>query len=164
MSVNRRFGGTYGLCLHGRRNKFSKKPASKQVAPAQYRLGSISDSYCGDHEEYRLLCCNVMLFGNNPMQSVCRLLPTDLFFCLLFDPEDGAGMFLWNVGLFPNCTALQPCRLYPSVPEIGKQYIGTHFLQVLFMITRAFRFTVITSIGSRRKVYEVLYYTECPFI
>jgi hypothetical protein len=29
--VNRRFGGTYCLHIHGRRNKFSKKPASKQV-------------------------------------------------------------------------------------------------------------------------------------
>jgi hypothetical protein len=32
LSVNRRFGGTYRLHLQGRRNKFSKKPASKQVA------------------------------------------------------------------------------------------------------------------------------------
>jgi hypothetical protein len=31
-SFNRRFGGTYRLHLKGRRNKFSKKPASKQVA------------------------------------------------------------------------------------------------------------------------------------
>jgi hypothetical protein len=29
---NRRFGGTYRLHLQGRRNKFSKKPKSKQVA------------------------------------------------------------------------------------------------------------------------------------
>jgi hypothetical protein len=32
LNVNRRFGGTYRLYLQGRRNKFSKKPASKQVA------------------------------------------------------------------------------------------------------------------------------------
>jgi hypothetical protein len=32
LSVNRRFGRTYRLHLKGRRNKFSKKPASKQVA------------------------------------------------------------------------------------------------------------------------------------
>jgi hypothetical protein len=32
LSVNRRFGGTYRLHLQGRRNKFSKKPTSKQVA------------------------------------------------------------------------------------------------------------------------------------
>jgi hypothetical protein len=32
LSFNRRFGGTYHLNLQGRRNKFSKKPASKQVA------------------------------------------------------------------------------------------------------------------------------------
>jgi hypothetical protein len=32
LSVNRRFGGTYRLHLQGRRNKFGKKPASKQVA------------------------------------------------------------------------------------------------------------------------------------
>jgi hypothetical protein len=31
-SVNRRFGGTYHLHLQSRRNKFSMKPASKQVA------------------------------------------------------------------------------------------------------------------------------------
>jgi hypothetical protein len=31
LSVNPRFGGTYGLHLQGRRNKFSKIPASKQV-------------------------------------------------------------------------------------------------------------------------------------
>jgi hypothetical protein len=31
LSVNRRFGGTYRLHLQGRRNKFSKKPARKQV-------------------------------------------------------------------------------------------------------------------------------------
>jgi hypothetical protein len=30
--VNSRFGGTYRLHLQGRRNKFSKNPASKQVA------------------------------------------------------------------------------------------------------------------------------------
>jgi hypothetical protein len=34
LSVNRRFGGTCRLNLQGRRNKFSKKPASKQVPPA----------------------------------------------------------------------------------------------------------------------------------
>jgi hypothetical protein len=32
LSVNRRFGGTYHLHFQGRRNKFSKKPARKQVA------------------------------------------------------------------------------------------------------------------------------------
>jgi hypothetical protein len=32
LSVNRRFGGTYRLHLQGRRNKFSKIPASNQVA------------------------------------------------------------------------------------------------------------------------------------
>jgi hypothetical protein len=32
LSVNRRFGGTYRLHLQGRKNKFSKKPACKQVA------------------------------------------------------------------------------------------------------------------------------------
>jgi hypothetical protein len=32
LSVNRRFGGTFRLHIQGRRNKFSKKPASKQVA------------------------------------------------------------------------------------------------------------------------------------
>jgi hypothetical protein len=32
LSVNRRFGGTYRLHLQGQRNKFRKKPASKQVA------------------------------------------------------------------------------------------------------------------------------------
>jgi hypothetical protein len=32
LSFNRRFGGTYRLHLQGQRNKFSKKPASKQVA------------------------------------------------------------------------------------------------------------------------------------
>jgi hypothetical protein len=32
LSANRRFGGTYCLHLKGRINKFSKKPASKQVA------------------------------------------------------------------------------------------------------------------------------------
>jgi hypothetical protein len=32
LSVNRRFRGTYRLHLQGRRNKFSKKPASKQNA------------------------------------------------------------------------------------------------------------------------------------
>jgi hypothetical protein len=31
LSVNRRFGGTYRLNLQGRRNKFSKNPARKQV-------------------------------------------------------------------------------------------------------------------------------------
>jgi hypothetical protein len=31
LSVNRRFGGTYCLHIHGRRNKFSKKPASKRL-------------------------------------------------------------------------------------------------------------------------------------
>jgi hypothetical protein len=41
-SVNRRFGGTYGLHLQGRKNKVSKKPAWKQVAsriiPARHTL------------------------------------------------------------------------------------------------------------------------------
>jgi hypothetical protein len=32
LSFNRRFGRTYRLHLQGRRNKFSKKPASKQMA------------------------------------------------------------------------------------------------------------------------------------
>jgi hypothetical protein len=32
LSANRRFGGTHRLHLQGRRNKFSKKPASKKVA------------------------------------------------------------------------------------------------------------------------------------
>jgi hypothetical protein len=32
LSVNRRFGGIYRLHLQGRRNNFSKRPASKQVA------------------------------------------------------------------------------------------------------------------------------------
>jgi hypothetical protein len=32
LKVSRRFGGTYHLHLQGLRNKFSKKPASKQVA------------------------------------------------------------------------------------------------------------------------------------
>jgi hypothetical protein len=32
LSVNRRFGGTYRLHLHGLRNKFSKKPASRWQA------------------------------------------------------------------------------------------------------------------------------------
>jgi hypothetical protein len=32
LSVNRRFGGIYYFHLQGRRNKFSKKPTSKQVA------------------------------------------------------------------------------------------------------------------------------------
>jgi hypothetical protein len=32
LNVNRRFGGTYRLHLQGRQNKFSKKPAGKQVA------------------------------------------------------------------------------------------------------------------------------------
>jgi hypothetical protein len=32
LSVNRRFGGTYRLHLHGRKNKLSKKPARKQMA------------------------------------------------------------------------------------------------------------------------------------
>jgi hypothetical protein len=32
LKVSRRFGGTYRLYLEGRRNNFSKKPASKQVA------------------------------------------------------------------------------------------------------------------------------------
>jgi hypothetical protein len=32
LSVNRRFGGTYRLHLQGRRNKFSNKPPSEQVA------------------------------------------------------------------------------------------------------------------------------------
>jgi hypothetical protein len=36
LSVNRCFGGTYRLHLQGRRNKFSKKPASKQVASKRY--------------------------------------------------------------------------------------------------------------------------------
>jgi hypothetical protein len=31
LSVNRRIGGTYRLHLQGRKNKFSKKPAWKQV-------------------------------------------------------------------------------------------------------------------------------------
>jgi hypothetical protein len=31
LSANRRFGGTYRLHLQSRRNKLSKKPASKQV-------------------------------------------------------------------------------------------------------------------------------------
>jgi hypothetical protein len=32
LSFNQRFGETYRLYLQGRRNKFSKNPASKQVA------------------------------------------------------------------------------------------------------------------------------------
>jgi hypothetical protein len=39
-SFNRCFGGTYRPHLQGRRNKFSKKPASKQVAsrnPTQFK-------------------------------------------------------------------------------------------------------------------------------
>jgi hypothetical protein len=32
LSVSRRFGGTYRLHLQSRKNKFSKKPACKQVA------------------------------------------------------------------------------------------------------------------------------------
>jgi hypothetical protein len=36
LSVNRRFGGTYRLHLQGRRNKFSKQPASKQLASRTY--------------------------------------------------------------------------------------------------------------------------------
>jgi hypothetical protein len=32
LSVSRRFGGTYHLYLQGRRNRYSRKPASKQVA------------------------------------------------------------------------------------------------------------------------------------
>jgi hypothetical protein len=32
LSVNRLFGGTYRLYLQGRRNKFSKKSTSKQMA------------------------------------------------------------------------------------------------------------------------------------
>jgi hypothetical protein len=36
LSVNRRFEGTYRLHLQGQRNKFSKKPASKQVARRKF--------------------------------------------------------------------------------------------------------------------------------
>jgi hypothetical protein len=54
LSVNRRFGGTYRFRLQGRRNKFSKKPASNQVAscflaaktsnPTTFILVSLSDN------------------------------------------------------------------------------------------------------------------------
>jgi hypothetical protein len=33
---------------------------------------------------------------------------------LLFNPEDGGGMFLWNIRLSPDNMALQPRRLYSS--------------------------------------------------
>jgi hypothetical protein len=43
LSVCRRFGGTYRLHLLGRRNKFSKKPASKQVVSCfVLRWGGVS--------------------------------------------------------------------------------------------------------------------------
>jgi hypothetical protein len=41
LSVNRRFGETYRLHLQGRRNKFSKKPASKQVGRFLLKMEAI---------------------------------------------------------------------------------------------------------------------------
>jgi hypothetical protein len=38
LSVNRRFGGTYRLHIQGRRNKLSKKSASKRVVHPKRRL------------------------------------------------------------------------------------------------------------------------------
>jgi hypothetical protein len=37
LSVNRRFGGTYRLHLHGRKNKLSNKPAWKHVASSDFQ-------------------------------------------------------------------------------------------------------------------------------
>jgi hypothetical protein len=43
--VNRRFGGTYRLNLQGRRNKFSKKTSSKQVANDFFDLEDGGDMF-----------------------------------------------------------------------------------------------------------------------
>jgi hypothetical protein len=37
---------------------------------------------------------------------------------LLFGPEDGGDIFLQNIGLIPNYTALQPTRPFLTVSDV----------------------------------------------
>jgi hypothetical protein len=60
LSVNRRFGGAYCLHLQGRRNKFSKKPAIKQVASLRLTLNRL----------HGVISQKVILFKQSLFQSV----------------------------------------------------------------------------------------------
>jgi hypothetical protein len=103
LSVNWRFGETYRIHLHGRKNKFSKKPAWKQVASriaSTFRVEKISWAI-NQHEvrwQAELFCCPHAL----PLVSCSTY---------FFDPEDGKDLFLRNVGWhLTDYTALYPRR------------------------------------------------------
>jgi hypothetical protein len=63
-------------------------------------------SHSGDCEEYDLLGCNAVYLGKGPVFWGIISAPSSR------SPEYGGSMFLRNVGLFQNYTALQPRRPY----------------------------------------------------
>jgi hypothetical protein len=66
-----------------------------------------------EHEEYGLLGCNAVQFGESLTFQRNTLFTAGFLLSLPFNPE-GDNMFLKNVSLFPNYMALKPTRPHSS--------------------------------------------------
>jgi hypothetical protein len=76
-SVNRRFGGTYRLHLQGRRNKFSKKPSSKEVDTQRTTRryipedGTLHNHRCENLKSYLVFFSSFTKFRDCKYVTVC---------------------------------------------------------------------------------------------
>jgi hypothetical protein len=89
------------------------------------------------------------------------LLPASggFLFGLLFKPKDGGDMFLQNVGLSPDCTALQNKRSYSSPYKqiIVVFVVATAFFFFVIIITTVFVKVVTVIIISSTTINNYLY-------